>query len=186
MGENATTEESSEGFHIKIIKTANLSREEIIALIIAIILIIIYAIITIYGRWKRRMNYPECSYRYSGWVSAISWVVVYGLSLFGYFYIFIRSKSQKRKNLESRVLGLYLTILFLMIIWDILYYYCRCPLASLGVSVIMIVISLYLFYETWIVSPLAAIFQIPILLRTFYMFYWDCHFAHCFHTRNNQ
>ena len=161
----------------------SLSRDEKIALVIATVLIILHLLLSVIGIYRFTWANPQCVNRYRVIIAIVTWMLVYGLSMFGYFYVFIHS-SQGRPRMEKRVLLLYLILLTMLIFWDIALYYMKSPLLALGINTIILILALYLFYETWIVSPIAAVLQIPILLRSLYLFYDDCCFTHCHHNNS--
>lgn len=96
--------------------------------------------------------------------SVTTWIVVYMISLIGYMIL---------ENSESTnfLVGLTILGLSLSVLWDILFFYAQDILLALIVQIAICSVYSWIFYVISLDNTLSAILQLPLLLRSYWMFY---------------
>ena len=101
--------------------------------------------------------------------SVTSWIIVYILSFIGFFYLYLNGIVGIVDI--NFLVAISIIILLLTIYWDIVFFYQRDILISFIVYFTVIILTAWFIYIVWLVSPAAALLQIPLLLRSLYILY---------------
>lgn len=101
----------------------------------------------------------------------LSWVITYIFSL----VIYLLAKYHKY-NLDIPISCYVLSIICgaLLIIWDVYYYIRKDILSSFIIYSFLMVIFIFLIFHTLKYSPMMALVQLPIILRTLFIYVGDC------------
>lgn len=114
---------------------------------------------------------PCCGFVQRKDFEGLTWVIAYLFSLL----IYILAKYHGSKlciPVSCYIIGILCGIL--LIIWDVAYYVERNILLSFAIYSLMMVIFVILIFHTMRYSPVMALVQLPIALRSLFIYVGDC------------
>lgn len=147
-----------------------MEKDFVIKIIIYGVLICLFVLqIALYLRgvnsdWYRSLDISSNSSLGGG---IITWFVVYAFVLVGYGYIIYTIPDAPIDFL----VGLTVSSLSLTVLWDFVFFYARDILLSVIIQIAVAAIFLWITFVVFEISVLAGITQLPLLLRSYYLFY---------------
>ena len=145
---------------------------------ILMILFIFHLILTYLGMRYWNWIEPNCIPRWSTPVSIISWIIVYAIS-FGGYLLYVNKTQKKQKETETKILFLVILSMFLVCIWDLVFYFFRLIRASIFLYIIILMINLYLIICLWSIDRVICLLQLPIFFRMIFIFAQECRMLNC-------
>lgn len=140
--------------------------ENVSLILLAIFLYIFKVIISLRGintPWYRSLDGTQFINPY---VSGGTWFFAYVFSILGIVVL-----SFQKKGFDTVYIGaLYLLGLLMSFFWDIIFFYGRDIKFSLLIYLFLSLYYAWFFYAVYQISVTAALFQLPLVIRTLYFF----------------
>lgn len=99
--------------------------------------------------------------------SIVGYVIAYAFALYGFYVLMVEGFT----SYTNFLLGITILGLTLSILWDLVFFYINDILLACVVQMAVCVLYTWIMFILFKLSAVAGIFQLPLVLRNYYLFY---------------